>query len=138
MAGWLNLCQFIGNAGKDPEARYQPDGSAIVRVSIAVNESWKDKNGEKKERVTWIPVVCFGKTAEIALEYVKKGAQLYVQGRFSVRQYEKDGETKYTTEVIGDRILMLGNKQQNEPSEEKPKPGKTGDRFHGMEDDIPF
>lgn len=149
MSGWLNLCQFIGNVGKDAEVRYGPDGGAVAKISVAVTEEWKDKSGEKKERTTWVSVVCFGKLGEIVGQYVKKGAKVYVQGRFSVRDYKKDGETKYVTEIIGDKVLMLDKKPFDEsaPQREAQRPAEkqqdapskpAASRFDDFESDIPF
>ena len=106
MSGWLNLCPFIGNVGKDAEVRYQQDGGTVARISVAVNEVWKDKQGNKQERATWIPVVCFGKLADIVAEYVKKGDPVYVQGRYSSRKYEKDGVEKIVATALATIVKL--------------------------------
>ena len=108
----VNKVILIGNLGRDPETRYMPDGGAVTNVSIATTESWKDKNGEKQEKTEWHRVAFFGKLAEIAGEYLKKGSQVYVEGRLQTRKWQdKDGQDKYTTEIIADRMQMLGSRQ---------------------------
>ena len=108
----LNHCTFIGNLGRDPELRYTPSGQAVANFSIACNESWKDKEtGEKQERTEWIRLQAWGRLAEIAGEYLKKGAQVYVAGRMQTRKYEKDGEEKYITEVVMTELKMLGSRE---------------------------
>jgi single-strand DNA-binding protein len=160
----VNKVILIGNLGKDPETRYLPDGGAVTGVSIATTEKWKDKNGEKQERVDWHRVVFFGKLAEIAGEYLKKGSSCYVEGRLQTRKYQdKQGADKYITEVVGDRMQMLGSRQGGERSERRdaapqgegerndhrdakegrPPAGNTGgtpagSKFDDFEDDIPF
>ena len=150
----VNKVILIGNLGRDPEVRYMPDGGAITNVSIATTESWKDKNGEKQEKTEWHRVAFFGKLAEIAGEYLKKGSQVYVEGRLQTRKWQdKDGNDKYTTEIVADRMQMLGSRQgmgggadREAPERESaPRPaGKpaaakpAGSKFDDFEDDIPF
>ncbi|MDA8191804.1 MAG: single-stranded DNA-binding protein, partial [Gammaproteobacteria bacterium] len=100
MARGINKVILIGNLGKDPEIRYVPNGGAVANLNIATSESWKDKaTGEKQERTEWHRVVFFGKLAEIASEYLKKGAQIYVEGRLQTRKWQdKSGQDRYTTE----------------------------------------
>lgn len=105
MANDLNQCNFIGRCGADPETRYSQGGTAITNIRIACG--WK---GKDKEGTEWIPVVFFGKLAEIAGEYLRKGSQVYVSGRFTTEQWEKDGQKRYTSKVIADRMQMLGGK----------------------------
>ncbi len=108
----VNKVILIGNLGRDPETRYMPDGGAVTNVSIATTESWKDKNGEKQEKTEWHRVAFFGKLAEIAGEYLKKGSQVYVEGRLQTRKWQdKDGQDKYSTEIVADRMQMLGSRQ---------------------------
>ena len=108
----LNRCEFIGHLGRDPELRYTTSGTAVANFSIACNESWKDKEtGEKQERTEWIRLQAWGRLAEIAGEYLKKGAQVYVAGRMQTRQYEKDGEQRYITEVVMTELKMLGSRE---------------------------
>ena len=147
----VNKVILIGNLGRDPEVRYLPDGGAITNVSIATTESWKDKNGEKQEKTEWHRVAFFGKLAEIAGEYLKKGSQVYVEGRLQTRKWQdKDGNDKYTTEIVADRMQMLGSRQgggerdmggerESAPRAAKPAGAKpAGSKFDDFEDDIPF
>lgn len=114
MSNDLNLCQFIGRLGKDPVPRYSQSGTATVQISIAVGENWKDKaTGEKKERTTWVPVVAFGRLAEIIAEFAGKGSRIYVAGKFSVRQWEKDGQKQYTTEVVASDMQLLDSRSSD-------------------------
>jgi single-strand DNA-binding protein len=151
----VNKVILIGNLGRDPEVRYMPDGGAITNVSIATTENWKDKNGEKQEKTEWHRVAFFGKLAEIAGEYLKKGSQVYVEGRLQTRKWQdKEGNDKYTTEIVADRMQMLGSRQgmggggerdaserdaAPRPSAAKPAGAKpAGSKFDDFEDDIPF
>src|SRR3954449_3125436 len=107
----VNKVILIGNLGRDPETRYMPDGGAITNISVATTEKWKDKNGEMQEKTEWHRVAFFGKLAEIAGEYLKKGSQVYVEGRLQTRKWQdKEGQEKYTTEIIADRMQMLGSR----------------------------
>lgn len=159
----VNKVILIGNLGRDPETRYMPDGGAITNISVATTDVWKDKNGEKQEKTEWHRVAFFGKLAEIAGEYLKKGSQVYVEGRLQTRKWQdKDGADKYTTEVIADRMQMLGSRQgmgggaaadrgggaERGGGEEREASGaargaskpaaKAGGKFDDFEDDIPF
>jgi single-strand DNA-binding protein len=160
----VNKVILVGNLGRDPETRYMPDGGAVTNVSIATTESWKDKtSGEKQEKTEWHRVAFFGKLAEIAGEYLKKGSQVYVEGRLQTRKWQdKDGADRYTTEIIADRMQMLGSRQGagggagGERGEREGGPGgggserppasapakaagaKGGGKFDDFEDDIPF
>jgi single-strand DNA-binding protein len=110
MARGINKVILIGNLGKDPEVRYTAGGSAVANLRIATTESWKDKqSGEKKEATEWHSVVLFGKTAEIAGEYLKKGRTVYIEGRLQTRKYQdKEGVERYSTEIVGSDMQMLG------------------------------
>ena len=111
MARGINKVILVGTVGKDPEVRYSQAGSANVTLSLATNESWKDKNGEKQERTEWHRLKFFGKLAEIAGEYVKKGQQLYVEGSLRTDKYtDKQGVERYTTDIIVNDMQMLGGK----------------------------
>ncbi len=142
----LNLCQFIGRAGRDPEVRYTNDGKAVCSLTIAVSQTWKDKNGEKQEETEWVRVNFWDKLAEIAGEYVKKGKQVYVSGKMKTRKYtDKDGAEKYVTEIRADQLQLLGGRDQEEPRrQERPAPRpaprqpKPSTGFDDMEDDVPF
>lgn len=102
----LNKVQLIGYLGANPETRYTPEGEAIARVRIATSETWK-KNGEKHEKTEWHNLVFFGKLGEIADNYLKKGSLIYVEGRIHTRSWDKDGETRYTTEIVVENMKML-------------------------------
>lgn len=153
----VNKVILIGNLGRDPETRYMPSGDAITNITLATTDNWKDKNGEKQERTEWHRVAFFGKLAEIAGEYLKKGSQVYVEGRLQTRKWQdKDGQDRYTTEIVADRMQMLGGRgggnsfevMDNEggggrssgsrPSSGGSAPAKKGGDFDDFEDDIPF
>jgi single-strand DNA-binding protein len=102
----LNKVQLIGYLGANPETRYTPEGEAVARVRIATSESWK-KNGEKHEKTEWHNLVFFGKIGEVAEKYLKKGSLVYVEGRLHTRSWDKDGETRYTTEIVVENMKML-------------------------------
>ena len=151
----VNKVILVGNLGRDPETRYMPEGGAVTNISIATTDAWKDKNGEKQEKTEWHRVAFFGKLAEIAGEYLKKGSQVYVEGRLQTRKWQdKDGQDRYTTEIVADRMQMLGSRQgmgggeregggdregASRPAAAKPAAGKpAGSKFDDFEDDIPF
>jgi single-strand DNA-binding protein len=146
----INKVILIGNLGRDPETRFLPSGSAVANISVATTDTWKDKtSGEKKEATEWHRVVFFGRLAEIAGEYLKKGSQVYVEGRLQTRKYEKDGQDHYSTEIIADTMKMLGSRSgmgSGEPREMREAPAagesrtakKPAGQFQDMDDDIPF
>ena len=154
----VNKVILIGNLGRDPETRYMPDGGAITNISVATTDVWKDKNGEKQEKTEWHRVAFFGKLAEIAGEYLKKGSQVYVEGRLQTRKWQdKDGQDKYTTEIVANVMQMLGSRQgmgggsaaaereggeregaSSRASAPKPAAKAAGGKFDDFEDDIPF
>ena len=103
---------IVGNVGGDPETRYMPSGSAVTNLTIATNESWKDKTtGEQKERTEWHRVAMFNRLAEIAAEYLRKGSQVYIEGKLRTRKWQdKSGQDRYTTEIIADEMQMLGSR----------------------------
>lgn len=144
MARGINKVIIVGNIGQDPETRYMPSGSAVTNLTVATNESWKDKqSGEQKERTEWHRVAMFGRLAEIAAEYLKKGSQVYIEGKLRTRKWQdKSGNDRYTTEIIADEMQMLGGGRSggSAPSAggsapSGPAPGPSGDDF---DDDIPF
>lgn len=108
----VNKVTILGNLGNDPEIRFMPNGGAVANLTIATSESWKDKNtGETKELTEWHRVVIFGKLAEIAGEYLKKGSQVYIEGQLKTRKWQKDGQDRYTTEIVvnvGGTMQMIG------------------------------
>ncbi|MFV1997724.1 MAG: single-stranded DNA-binding protein [Acidiferrobacterales bacterium] len=151
MARGVNKVILIGNLGKDPEVRYAPSGQAIANINIATSESWKDKTtGEKQEKTEWHRVVFFSRLAEIVGEYLKKGSQVYIEGRLQTRKWQdKEGNDRYTTEIVANEMQMLGSRQgggapaedfNQDKSYSKPKaetastPAGGGD----FDDDIPF
>ena len=112
MARGINKVILIGNLGQDPETRYMPSGGAVTNLRLATNESWKDKqSGEQKEKTEWHSVAMFGRLAEIAAEYLRKGSQVYIEGRLQTRKWQdRDGNDRYTTEVIANEMQMLGGR----------------------------
>ena len=140
----VNKVILIGNVGRDPEVKYSADGNAIANLSLATSEQWKDKSGTKQEKTEWHRVSFFGKLAEIVGEYVKKGSQVYVEGRLQTRKWQdKDGQDRYTTEIVADRMQMLGSRASNgnDPTpaaEANPKPVRAPSKFDSLEDSIPF
>ena len=109
----VNKVILLGNLGRDPETRYTTGGDAVTNLNIATSEQWKDKSGEKQERTEWHRVVLFGRQAEIAGEYLKKGRSVYIEGRLQTRKYtDKDGVEKYSTEIVGDRMQLIGGSRE--------------------------
>ncbi len=108
----VNKVILIGNLGRDPETRYTTSGDAVTNLRIATTETWKDKSGEKQEKTEWHTVVLFGRQAEVAGEYLKKGRSVYIEGRLQTRKYtDKEGVEKYSTEIVGDRMQLLGGRE---------------------------
>jgi single-strand DNA-binding protein len=155
----VNKVILVGNLGRDPETRYNPEGGAITNVSVATTDTWKDKaSGEKQERTEWHRVVFFSRLAEIAGEYLKKGSQVYIEGSLRTRKWtDKEGAEKYTTEIVADRMQMLGSRSgqgggdapmRESGGEREGKSGgereaksagkKPAGQFSDMDDDIPF
>lgn len=152
----VNKAILIGNLGKDPEVRYMPSGEAIANITLATTDTWKDKSGEKQEKTEWHRVSFFGRLAEIVGEYLKKGSQVYVEGRIQTRKWQdKEGQDRYTTEIVADRMQMLGGKSSGggsfEVVENKPAASSSGNAaapakaapaakgsFDNFDDDIPF
>jgi single-strand DNA-binding protein len=148
----VNKVILLGHLGRDPEVRYLPNSDAVCNFSIATTETWKDKSGEKQEKTEWHRIVLFRRIAEIAGEYLKKGSAVYVEGRLQTREWEKDGVKHYSTEIVGDRMQLLGKsngQQQREQagrdvetmaaaasSRSPPKTNTVGGA--DFDDDIPF
>ena len=108
----VNKVILVGNLGRDPETRYTTSGDAVTNIRLATTDTWKDKNGEKQERTEWHTIVFFGRQAEIAGEYLKKGKQVYIEGRLQTRKWQdKEGQDRYTTEIVADRMQMLGSRE---------------------------
>lgn len=114
----FNKAILIGNLTRDPELRYTPQGTAVVNITLAINRKYKSGE-ETKEDVAFIPVVIWGKTAEIVNQYCKKGNPLMVEGRLQARSWEKDGQKQYKTEVVAENIQLMGSKKEDKPAEEQ-------------------
>ncbi len=154
MARGVNKVILVGNLGRDPEVRYSPNGQAVANVTLATSESWKDKtSGEKQEKTEWHRIVFFGRLAEIAGEYLKKGSQIYIEGRLQTRKWQdKDGKDRYTTEIVANDMQMLGSRggagapsdnfNQDQPADNAAggaKKATTSTAAAGeFDDDIPF
>jgi single-strand DNA-binding protein len=149
----VNKVIIVGNLGADPETRYLPSGEAVTNIRVATTDRWKDKqSGELKEATEWHRIAFFGRLATVAGEYLKKGSQVYVEGSLRTRKWQdKDGQDRYSTEIRGDVMQMLGRREgggearalpeRGEPrGEAKPAAAakKPAGKFNDMEDDIPF
>lgn len=143
----VNKVILIGHLGKDPESRYLPSGGAVANVTLATSESWKDKeSGEQKERTEWHNLVFYGRLAEIAAQYLKKGAPVYVEGSIRTRKWQdKEGKDRYTTEIIAGEMQMLGQKSASAEGgshsarpAQPAAPATAGADKNFEEDDIPF
>ena len=158
----VNKVILVGNVGKDPETRYLPSGGAVTNLALATSESWKDKNtGQPQEKTEWHRVSLFGKVAEIAGEYLRKGSQVYIEGKLQTREWEKDGIKRYTTEIIVDMqgtMQLLGGRPDSgggdsAPRQQRPAPQREQQSaprpaqqqapqpaadFDSFDDDIPF
>ena len=155
----VNKVILVGNLGKDPESRFLPDGGAVCNFSVATTDKWKDKSGEQQERTEWHRISTFAKLAEICGEYLKKGSQVYIEGRLQTRKWQdKEGHDRYTTEIVADRMQLIGSareggsggdaefqgggggggggmRREGGGGAKPPGPGKKTDDF---DDDIPF
>jgi len=143
MARGINKVIIVGNLGADPDTRYMPSGGAVTNLSVATSEQWKDKQtGEPKERTEWHKVAMFGRLAEISAEYLRKGSQVYIEGKLRTRKWQdKDGNDRWTTEIIADEMQMLGGRgggsapmQSNDNNSQQSAPSAADD----FDDDIPF
>lgn len=134
----VNKVILIGNLGIDPETRYMPSGNAVCNLSIATSESWKDKEtGERKEKTEWHRVSFFGRTAEVAAEYLRKGSKVYIEGSLQTRKWQdKQGNDRYTTDIKGQQMVMLGEKIAGVPGT-MPKPAPAESK-PDLDDPIPF
>jgi len=137
MAG-VNKAIVVGRLGRDPELRYTQDGRAVASFSVATSEEWKDKDsGDKKERTEWHRIVAFGRLGEICGEYLAKGRLVYVDGRLQTRSWEKDGVTRYTTEIVASNMQILEPKGSGGSGGSGPMGEPVADDA-GIPDDIPF
>jgi single-strand DNA-binding protein len=147
MARGVNKVTLIGNLGNDPELRSTQSGSAVANITLATSESWRDKETqETKERVEWHRVIFFGRLAEVVNEYLRKGSQVYVEGRIQTRKWQdKDGNDRYTTEIVANEMQMLGSRGTNPDSPTSQQPASTSQPASPgavvndpFDDDIPF
>lgn len=148
MARGINKVILVGNLGADPETRYMPSGGAVTNIRVATTDSWRDKeSGEQQERTEWHSVALFGRLGEIAGEYLRKGRQVYIEGRLRTRKWQdRDGNDRYTTEIIANEMQMLGGRADAGGAPARPAPaaapaaaaaGSTSDSGD-FDDDIPF
>ena len=151
MARGVNKVILLGNVGQDPQTRAMPSGKAVVNLRLATSKQWRDKQtGENKESTEWHTVVMFDRLAEIAAEYLRKGSQIYIEGELRTRKWQdKEGQDRYTTEIIADAMQMLGSRSGMGGGESRDtrEPSATGEsksakkpagQFQDMDDDIPF
>ena len=159
MARGVNKVILVGNLGNDPDIRYTAGGAAVGNISLVTAESWKDKNsGEQQEKTEWHRIVFFGRLAEIVGEYLRKGSQVYIEGRLQTRKWQdKEGHDRYTTEIVANEMQMLGSKnggaasyesasqsqpvqdQNYAPTESQTTPASTSaPKVDDFDDDIPF
>ena len=136
----VNKVILIGRLGKDPEVRYTPDGAMVTNFNLATDEQWKDKNGEKIQKTEWHKIVTFGKLAEICGNYLVKGKLIFIEGRIQTRSWEdKDGNKRFTTEIIAANMQMLDSKGQNKTGESASDSDAAGFNNSNMPvDDVPF
>ena len=146
MAG-INKVIIVGNLGNDPEIRTMPAGDLVVNISVATSESWTDKNtGERKEQVEWHRIVIYRKLAEIAAQYLRKGSQVYIEGRLKTRKWQdNNGQDRYSTEIQCDNLQMLGGRNQDAAQNQPPKQQKAQSKsqqseppMDAFDDNIPF
>ena len=135
----INKVELIGNLGADPETRPMPSGGNVVNLSIATTRRWKDRNtDERKDATEWHRVVCFNRTADIAAQYLKKGSQVYIEGRLQTRKWQaQDGTDRYSTEVVANSLTMLGKKSTETGTPDKPSHSPLDDPFDDL-GDVPF
>ena len=140
MARGVNKVILVGNLGRDPEVRYSANGAAVANVTIATTEQWKDRNsGENQERTEWHRVVFWGRLAEVVGEYLKKGSQVYVEGKLQTRKWQdQSGQDKYTTEVVASDMQMLGGRGGGGGSAPSGGGQASSGGFDDFDDDIPF
>jgi single-strand DNA-binding protein len=151
----VNKVILVGNLGNDPEVKYMPNGNAVANLSLATSESWKDQQGQMQERTEWHRLTAYRKLAEIMGEYLKKGSQIYVEGKLQTRKWQdQQGQDRYTTEIIVDQMQMLGgsggsaqqsqgnqgayNQQPQHQPQRQPQKAPQGGQDFDFEDDIPF
>lgn len=148
MARGINKVIIVGNLGADPDVKYSANGNAVTRINVATSEQWKDKQtGDQQERTEWHRVVFFGRLAEIAGEYLKKGSQVYIEGSLRTSSYEKEGQKHYSTDIIANEMQMLGSRggsggqsggDYGGGQSRQPAPASSGSNNNDFDDDIPF
>ena len=143
MSSGINKIILVGNLGNDPEVRVGQSGGTFATLSIATSDQWKDKQGEKQERTEWHRVIMFGRLAEIARDYLKKGATVYIEGRIQTRKYNnKSGNERYITEVVGNQLEMLGGRQSEQGTTQMnsapPPQNATSNEDMEWFDKVPF
>ena len=148
MSRGVNKVILVGNLGQDPEVKYMPSGGAVTNITVATTESWKDKSsGEQVDKTEWHRVVMFGRLAEIAGEYLKKGSQCYLEGRLQTRKWQdKSGNDRYTTEIVANEMQMLGSRNaggstatfNDAPAKQSSAPQNSAPAADTFDDDIPF
>ena len=143
MARGINKVILVGNLGRDPETRYLPSGGAVTNVSLATSRSWKDRDsGEQKEKTEWHRVVFFNRLGEIAGEYLKRGSKVYIEGELRTREWEKEGQKHFTTEIVATEMQMLDSKGGNSDYEKNNNSSITAPSSLSssdmVDDDIPF
>jgi len=144
MARGINKVIIVGNLGADPDSRAMPSGNAVTNISVATSESWNDRDtGEKQEKTEWHRVVFFNRLAEIAAQYLKKGSQVYVEGKLQTRKWEdKEGNERWTTEVVANQMQMLGDRMSNDMSNDNASSSQSSSDNDNpdieFDDDIPF
>jgi len=135
----INKVELIGNLGADPEVKAMPSGGNVVNLRLATTRRWKDRNsGDRKEATEWHRVVCFNRTADIAAQYLKKGSQIYIEGRLQTRKWQaQDGTDRYTTEVVANSLTMLGKKSTESDSSDTTNNSMANDPLDEL-GDVPF
>lgn len=140
----LNKVQIIGRLGKDPEVRYMPSGSIITTCSVATSEKYKDSNGDKQEKTEWHKVVFFGRQAEVAGEYLRKGSLAYIEGKLQTRKWQdQEGNDRFSTEIVGSKMQMLGghdgdySQRQTSPAQQQHQQDKANG-YQPDDSDVPF
>ncbi len=132
----LNKCFLIGSVGRDPELRSTPNGALIANFSIATSDRYKDSQGNWQDKPEWHNLVAIGKTAEIVRDYVQKGAPLHIEGKIQTRQWEKDGQKHWKTEILIEQLIMLGGNKKQEPVDRKTASAEPTQEI--SDDDVPF
>ena len=139
MGRGVNKVILIGHLGKDPEVRFMPNGDAVANLTLATSEAWKDKSsGEQQEKTEWHRLVAFRRVAEICGEYLKKGSEVYIEGKLQTRKWEKDGVERYTTEILIHNMQMLGSKGDKPAKPQAAHTPPSTQAAPDFDDDIPF